>query len=121
MADMVNHPAHYKNVAVTIQAEPIDLLCDFDFLLGNAFKYLFRYQFKGKPLEDLQKAEFYLKRALKRKKFKRYKPILNRSNLIFVSFVDHADFLSAWDFNLSIKDNLLFILKWIYNQQTKYA
>ena len=34
------------------------------FLLGNAFKYLFRYQDKGSPVLDLQKARFYLERFL---------------------------------------------------------
>lgn len=29
------------------------------FCLGNALKYLFRYKFKGTPVEDLHKAETY--------------------------------------------------------------
>ena len=30
------------------------------FLLGNTFKYLFRYQHKGERLDDLLKAKIYL-------------------------------------------------------------
>ena len=32
-----------------------------DFCIGNAIKYLSRYKHKGKPLQDLQKARWYLK------------------------------------------------------------
>lgn len=35
------------------------------FLKGNVIKYLWRYQMKGKPIEDLQKAEWYLSRLEK--------------------------------------------------------
>ena len=30
------------------------------YLQGNIMKYLWRFDYKGKPLEDLQKAEWYL-------------------------------------------------------------
>lgn len=34
------------------------------YLKGNAMKYLWRYRLKGKAQEDLQKADWYLKRLL---------------------------------------------------------
>jgi len=35
------------------------------YLKGNVEKYIWRYSYKGKPKEDLQKAEFYLRRLIK--------------------------------------------------------
>jgi hypothetical protein len=32
------------------------------YLKGNAMKYLWRYDYKGKPVEDLKKAQWYLAR-----------------------------------------------------------
>ncbi len=32
---------------------------------GNVLKYVARYKFKGEPLEDLQKANWYLNRLIK--------------------------------------------------------
>ena len=62
--DLINNPQHYACEAVTVSCtvEPIELCEQCGFLLGNALKYLFRYQHKGKPLEDLKKARYYLER-----------------------------------------------------------
>ena len=35
------------------------------YLKGNVLKYVSRYKFKGEPLEDLQKASWYLNRLIK--------------------------------------------------------
>jgi len=35
------------------------------YLKGNILKYVSRYKFKGEPLEDLQKAQWYLDRLVK--------------------------------------------------------
>ena len=35
------------------------------YLKGNIIKYVSRYKFKGEPLEDLQKAQWYLNRLIK--------------------------------------------------------
>lgn len=44
--------------------QPWDIIdaWELDFFEGNALKYLLRYRFKGKPLEDLEKLEHYVKR-----------------------------------------------------------
>lgn len=59
----VNHPSHYNQGTM----EAIDAieglgLC---FNGGNCLKYLARYKFKGNPLEDLKKAEWYLQRLIR--------------------------------------------------------
>ncbi len=66
MSDPVNHPQHYECERRTIQVEPIDLCECFDFCLGNALKYIIRAPHKGHQLEDLRKAQWYLRRCLLR-------------------------------------------------------
>ena len=57
--DMVNHPQHYNSHPSGV--EVIELVRYLPFSLGNAMKYLLRYQSKGSPLQDLDKATWYLK------------------------------------------------------------
>lgn len=65
--DPVNHPQHYVQGGV----ECIDVIraargtdgC-IQFCVGNAIKYLFRDAHKGRPLEDLQKAQWYINKAI---------------------------------------------------------
>lgn len=63
MSDNINHPAHYnKNgiecidvIIAAIGAEGAQNFC-----VGNAIKYLYRHQYKGKATEDIEKAVWYL-------------------------------------------------------------
>ena len=65
MEDMVNHPPHYNKGGV----ECIDAIMAATnhnkegYLQGNVMKYVWRYDYKG-GLEDLQKAEWYLKKLI---------------------------------------------------------
>lgn len=61
--DVINTPAHYTNGSI----EPIAYIeaNAMDFVEGNVIKYVTRYKFKN-GLEDLKKAEFYLKRLIDR-------------------------------------------------------
>lgn len=61
-SDPVNHPEHYTQY----EHEVIELTERLDFCLGNAVKYILRAPFKGKEVEDLNKALWYLQRYLKR-------------------------------------------------------
>jgi len=61
--DMVNQPPHYnrKNVEAIRAIEASMEDSDFcGYLKGNILKYLWRYNYKGKPLEDLEKSKYYL-------------------------------------------------------------
>ena len=62
MSDPVNNPSHYTQGKI----EVLDFILDQDlpYLAGNIVKYICRYRFKN-GVEDLQKAEFYLKRLIK--------------------------------------------------------
>lgn len=62
----VEHPSHY-NVG---NIEVIDAIEDWklNFNLGNAVKYIARADHKGKPIEDLAKARWYIEREIERRK-----------------------------------------------------
>mgnify|MGYP003125740736 FL=1 len=66
VVDMVNNPPHYNQAGIEcIQA--ISAATDKGFkyyLQGNVMKYLWRFDYKDKPLEDLQKAKWYLDRLI---------------------------------------------------------
>ena len=64
MTDNVNHPPHYKQGGIEcIDAIKSCLGDGFKFYLqGNAMKYLWRYEHKGKAIEDLEKATWYINR-----------------------------------------------------------
>lgn len=61
MTDNVNHPTHYTGR--NIGYECIDITQHQPFCTGNVIKYLWRYNSKGTPLEDLRKARWYAHRA----------------------------------------------------------
>lgn len=58
MSDPVNHPKHYTSHPSGIEC--IQITRHMNFCLGNAIKYIWRADEKGKALEDLDKAIFYL-------------------------------------------------------------
>ena len=64
--DMVNHPPHYNQSGV----ECIDAISaatgnNFKYYLqGNIMKYLWRFDYKGKAVEDLNKAKWYLDKLI---------------------------------------------------------
>lgn len=66
--DVVNRPHHYNAGsiecidAIKESMEPEQFL---GYLKGNCLKYLWRYEYKGKPVEDLRKARWYLERLIK--------------------------------------------------------
>lgn len=73
MPDNVDHPSHYNQGDI----ECIDALkaCltpeEFrGFLKGNTIKYLWRSEDKGNPVEDLEKAAWYLDRLIEERKEK---------------------------------------------------
>ena len=59
--ETVDHPDHYNK-----GIEVIDFIdsWDMDFNTGNAIKYLSLHKYKNKPLEDLQKAKWYIERLI---------------------------------------------------------
>ncbi len=70
MSDNVDHPPHYNSSGIICecgrQIECIDVTRHMDFNLGNAMKYLWRYEYKG-GLEDIKKARWYIDDYIKNK------------------------------------------------------
>jgi hypothetical protein len=62
-SDPVNHPAHYTQIP---GVECIQVTRHMNFNRGNAVKYIWRCGDKGKPVEDLRKAIWYLEDEIKR-------------------------------------------------------
>tara|TARA_R110002167_G_scaffold99592_1_gene260836 strand:- start:397 stop:630 length:234 start_codon:yes stop_codon:yes gene_type:complete len=68
MEDPVNNPNHYRQSAT----ETIDIIKSsmtteefHGYLKGACMKYMSRYKYKGNPIQDLEKAEWYLYRLIK--------------------------------------------------------
>jgi hypothetical protein len=61
--DVVNKPKHYNTGNIEcIEAieESMSSVAFKGYLKGNCMKYLWRYDYKGKQVEDLNKAKWYL-------------------------------------------------------------
>jgi hypothetical protein len=65
--DEVNRPEHYNSgsieciEAIKASMSPEEFK---GYLKGNSLKYLWRYSYKGKPKQDLEKAKWYLERLI---------------------------------------------------------
>lgn len=62
--DSVNHPKHYTKHPSGIEC--IAITQHMSFCLGNAIKYIWRSGEKGKEIEDLKKAAWYIDREIMR-------------------------------------------------------
>jgi len=64
----INHPKHYTTSKIEC-IEAMEAMCSREefkgFLRCSQFKYLWRYEKKGRILEDLAKAQWYLDRLIK--------------------------------------------------------
>ena len=65
MKEQVNHPEHYRQ-----GIEPIEVIesWDLNFSLGNAIKYILRSPYKGKQIEDIEKARWDINIGINRLK-----------------------------------------------------
>lgn len=70
--DPVNHPKHYTSGGAKCECgkviECIQITEGQNFCIGNAMKYLWRADHKGKPIEDLEKAAWYIQREIAKRK-----------------------------------------------------
>lgn len=58
MKEAVNHPDHYNSHPSGVEC--LTVVRHMNFNCGNAVKYIWRADHKGKQLEDLRKAAFYI-------------------------------------------------------------
>jgi hypothetical protein len=64
MSDPVNSPAHYTQHPSGVEC--IEVTEHMNFCRGNAVKYIWRAGEKGREIEDLRKARWYLDREIAR-------------------------------------------------------
>jgi len=64
LTDPVNNPIHYTDHPSGIEC--IQITEHMNFNLGNAIKYIWRAALKGKQMEDLKKAAWYVNREIAR-------------------------------------------------------
>jgi len=64
MTDTVNNPKHYTSHPSGVEC--IEITEHMSFNLGNAVKYVWRASLKGKEIEDLRKARWYIDREIQR-------------------------------------------------------
>ena len=77
MHDQVNNPKHYTSHPSGIEC--LEITRHMRFNLGNVMKYIWRADLKGKDIEDLEKAAFYLQDEIElRKKSKNADPECGR-------------------------------------------
>lgn len=64
--EAIHHPSHYN----AGRLEVIDVIEDWQlgFHAGNVVKYVARHQHKGTPVQDLEKARWYLTRLINKLK-----------------------------------------------------
>lgn len=60
--DMVNSPPHYNSHPSGV--EVIEITRHLNFNIGNAVKYILRHEKKGSPLQDIDKAIWYIRDSL---------------------------------------------------------
>jgi len=64
MKDLINNPEHYQ--ANGIEAIDVIEAYGLNFNLGNVIKYILRADKKGNKKQDLEKAQWYLKREIEK-------------------------------------------------------
>ena len=68
--DPINSPPHYQNGTMeTIEIMEHQMSADrfLGYLEGSIIKYISRYEHKKNPLEDLKKAEWFLKKLIEKR------------------------------------------------------
>ena len=64
-SEKVKHPKHYTSHPSGVEC--ITVAEHMGFNLGNVLKYIWRADEKGAPIEDLEKAAWYLRREIDRR------------------------------------------------------
>lgn len=97
MSDMVQHPQHYNQGGIecidAIKAATVGKTGIEAFCVGNAIKYLFRYENKN-GLEDVKKAQWYINRLIQELEEKKENNDLHNLD------IDTGDCLDCANFNM---------------------
>ena len=94
MKETINHPDHYKGN----RFEAIDIIEDYElnFNLGSTLKYVLRAGKKNDAIEDLQKAEWFIKRELDRLVTQQLnEPIESEDDLTLISKLKQSQYADS--------------------------
>lgn len=108
--EKVAHPWHYN--AHPSGVECIEIARKFPFALGCAIKYLWRFRYKGSPVEDLKKAIWYLNDA------KKYRSAIRESDE-FITARLLVDRFSSQEADKRISDTLKYICTCDFENATR--
>ncbi len=116
--DPVNHPSHYTSARFPFEC--IDITACMDFCTGNMVKYVWRHLDKGKPVEDLKKARFYLNHELTSVKPETIWPLRRNATAELYALADQRnryDYQPFWAALLAW--NTQAILNWLDHEITR--
>lgn len=97
MSDEVNNPKHYDHPS---GIQPIEITQFESFLRGNIIKYVMRAPYKNNELQDLEKAEFYLRMEIERVKEDQFQDKQNRKVAARLEELDNMR--GEWDSDKNI-------------------
>lgn len=108
MSDLINHPSHYSQAAVTVRFEPADLTERLPHPIASAVEYIIRAGRKeGVPeTVDLKKARWWLLRA-------RYRGLLLEKSIS----IDQFAAVLLWNFAVKRQNGILLRLAGGVRQQ----
>ena len=72
-SSQVDHPNHYNQGSIECIAALDACGYGLDFCIGSAMKYLWRFKEKANPVQDLEKAAWYINYAVEKLKEGTYK------------------------------------------------
>jgi hypothetical protein len=88
--DIINHPPHYCDTEYG--CECLEFIENVPFAEACAIKYIVRHRHKGKPVEDLKKAQFYVNWLLKRAETQiTGGPMLEKKRFVIVRRNGHSE------------------------------
>lgn len=67
-SEAVDHPSHYGGASNPFEAIKVIDAWGLGFSLGNCVKYISRAEHKGNAIQDLEKASWYLRHEIERRK-----------------------------------------------------
>lgn len=99
----INHPPHYGG-DTTYEAIKVIEAWKLGFNLGNTVKYISRAELKGKPVQDLEKALWYLAREVRTRGGNVYQAIPTPEGEILVAVRLALEYLKDWETEKATND-----------------
>jgi Protein of unknwon function (DUF3310) len=106
VVDLVNNPPHYQTDKGLEAIDVIEQLFPYNYHLANMTKYVLRHKKKGRPIEDLKKAQWYLNRYIQR--------YGSNENTVWATLIDKKQFFSEVEEVFGLPSMLEEVLSYAY-------